>query len=180
MSRKSPEVSRRRLLGLAGTAGLVPLLMPAAGKAIAAEAPVPGQLRFRSVSVDTQPLADKGLSAYAGRVAKEAQPIVATVFADRLTPNRSDAPRLVVRIDLIELSSGGEQSTGFGLGPAANSDWIAGAGEIIDAHGKILRTEPIHTSAPSYGGQGADVLAVEALRTRQLITLLAEWINKAI
>lgn len=175
MARRDISASRRfwvKALGLG-------LLLPASGLA-AVQTAFAGEQRFSAISVDTKPLADKGLSGYAARITKVAQPLVAEVFADRLTPNTPSAPRLVIRIDSIQLGSSERQRMPFSIGSSNDLDWISGAGVVTDAHGKVLHVEPIETSAQAFGGSTADILAIEALRTQHLITVLAQWIHQAV
>ncbi len=173
----SQLLSRRGLLQIAGTAACLAAL-PAAALAATSEAYQPGG-NLRSLSIDTQGLADRGLSNYAVRIQRLAQPIIDAVFADRRAPGNSDAPHLVVKIDEILLSSEGDQAVG-GIGTADNYDWISGAGVLTDAHGKVLSVKPIQTADPAYGGGGADVLTIENIRTQRLITQFAEFIKQAI
>jgi hypothetical protein len=173
----SNGVSRRGLLRAFSTVGLIAGLPVAAVAAVAGSSPV-GEARFRSVSIDTRPLADAGLSNYAVRIAKMAEPIAQSVFADRIVPGQADAPRLVLRINSIQLASeGGLTALPF---DSDNKDWIDGAGEIVDAHGKVLHVEPVQTTSDAFRGGGADILTVENLRTQRLITVLAEWIDRSV
>jgi hypothetical protein len=173
----SNRISRRGLLRTAGAAGLA-VGMPMTAFA-AAGTPLPaGETRFRSLSIDTRPLAEAGLSNYAVRIAKMAEPILASVFANRMAPGRADAPRLVLRIDSIQLSSDGD----LGIAPFSTDekDWISGAGEVVDAHGKVIRVEPVQTTSDAFRGGAGDILGVENLRTQRLITVLAEWVDRYI
>ena len=166
------DISRRGLLRVAGATGLLAGL-----PTLALADPAPGQLRFRSVSVDTQPLADKGLPNFANRISGLAGPVVASVFANRLDTGRRDAPRLVVRIDSLTLEHEAGRSGPFFSDDA--KDWISGAGEVVDTHGHVLKVEPIETSTASmFRGGGADFLSIEDVRMQRLITILAEWVDR--
>jgi hypothetical protein len=174
----SNATSCRRLLGLATVAGLAASLT--FGTIVAkADTQAPGEMRFSSISVDTQGLADRGLSNYAVRVAKEAQPIVQKVFADRLAPGTS-APRLVLKINEILLSSDADAPGGSPFGPGSENDFISGVGEVVDGHGHVIETKPIETSATPFGGEGPDIVYLENLRTKNLISTMAEWIKREI
>jgi hypothetical protein len=169
----SSGVSRRGLLGVT-VAGLA-LGLPRI--AIAADSFPVGQTRFRSVSVDTRGLAESGLPNYAVRIAKMAEPIVASVFANRLAPGDAGAPRLVLKINSISLDRDGNIGrTPFNL---EDRDWISGGGDIVDGRGKVLRSAPIETSAGAFDPSG-DVLTAENIRTERLITILAEWVDRSI
>lgn len=139
----------------------------------------PGEMRFSSVSVDTQGLADRGLPNYAVRVAREAEPILQKVFADRLASGTS-SPRLILKINKIILSSDPDGSGGSMFGTSGESDYITGVGEVVDGHGHVIESKPIETSATPLGGQGPDIVYLENLRTKNLISTLAEWVKREI
>ncbi len=179
MNLHSNPLSRRRLVAIVATtifAGALPTvgLTPAIAGAVDA---APGEVRFRSLSVDTQPLADKGLSNYAVRVAKAAGPILDSVFAGRLTPGDASAPRLVIRIDEISFN---DTDGGSGFGFIGGTDSISGAGELVDAKGKVIKMQPVTTSLNSIGVGSSDIDGEVNLRTDRLITVLAEWVKREI
>jgi len=164
-------LSRRSLLLGAGIAGL------AAFPAVA-DPFTPGEARFTGLSVDTSPIAERGLTNYAARVAREAQPILTKVFADRLAQGHAGGLRLVLRIDSIGLSSNaGARGLNF---LDSNQDSIEGAGVILDAHGKVVHIEPIYTTASAFGPRTGDTLENEDLRMQNLVTILAEWVKRAV
>jgi hypothetical protein len=168
-------LSRRALLEGAGTVGLAAAMSLSGVMAARADAPV-GSVRFSGLSIDTQPLANRGLPDYAARIAREAQPVVASVFADRLAAKRTGAPRLILRIDSIVLNAmpntGPFMTTGF--------DEISGAGVIVDAHGKVLQVVPVSTSAGAFGNTSSYIVSVEDLRTMGLVRVLAEWVKQSV
>ncbi len=170
--------SRRGVLRLAGAAGALASLPLGVIAALADQAP--GELRFSGLSVDTSGLAERGLSNYAVRIAKEAQPILDRVFADRRASGGAGAPRLVLKIDQIQLASDVGAAAGFGAGPDSESDYITGAGQVVDGRGHVIATKPIDASAAPIGGPGPDILYLEKVRTERLIEVLAEWVKQAV
>lgn len=173
--------SRRHIMGwafAAGAAAVLPTQAFAARKphaeAVDAAPYVAGQSSFSSVTVDTSGMADRGLPNYAARIAKEAEPLVTKIFADRLSSGRSGA-RLIIKVDIIDLRS--EESTNAGFFGTSSQDSISGAGVVVDAHGRELFRKPIDTSIPSMHSPG-DLLYVENLRAMNLVETLARWVKQ--
>ncbi len=142
-----------------------------------------GVTRFRSVEIDTRTMAERGLSNYAERIRIAAKPVVANVFADRLDPKAPGGLKLVLRIDSIKLNEPGGSSN-FGLSPhqfrSSATDWIEGAGLVVDGKGRVLATEPVTTSQSADNTSHGDVLAAEQLRTMRLIDTLARWVKQKV
>lgn len=178
------HVSRRQIMRVAALASLasaIPSVALAAHRHAAVtgavDAFVPGQTAFRSVSVDTSGLAARGLPNYAARIARESGPLVAKIFADRLAPEHSGAPRLIIKVDTIELGS--EDDTGSGFFSGGSNDSISGAGVIVNARGVVLDSKPIDTSLPVLHSP-ADILYVENLRALNLVSTLARWVKQSV
>ena len=144
---------------------------------------VRGATIFSALEIDTRPLADRGLSNYAVRIRAIARPIAVQVFADRLGPSAKGGPKLVLQIRSIQLGSS-ENGQDFGFGrrmlSRAATDWIEGAGLVIDRSGRVLAEIPIQSHRSASDAPRGDVLALEDERTRQLIGLLAQWVKQQI
>lgn len=174
--------SRRQMMRAAVLAGLAVALpvdaFAARRKAqasVAAEPYVPHQTAFASASVDTSGLANRGLPNYAARIARETAPVVHDVFADRLTGGRPGAPRVIVRIDTIEL--GNADANNFGLFGSGNPDSVSGAAVVVDGAGRVVFEKPLWTSIPAAPTNG-DLLYSEDLRARRLVETLARWVKQ--
>ncbi len=174
--------SRRNVMGWAIAAGAVAILPT---QAFAARKPhaevmdsapyVAGQSTFSSVTVDTSGMAERGLTNYAARIAKETEPLVTKIFADRLSAGRSSGARLIIKVDIIDLGS--SESTNVGLFGTSSQDTISGSGVVVDAHGREVFRKPIDTSLPAMHSPG-DLLYVENLRAVNLVETLARWIKQ--
>ncbi|MDR3494866.1 MAG: hypothetical protein P4L82_09700 [Ancalomicrobiaceae bacterium] len=178
-------MSRRAMLALALAAlgGAAPAL---AAKRHTHPVAVPppvfhkGVTMFRTIEIDTRPMAERGLSNYALRIQDLAGPVAARIFSDRFNPHAPEGLRLVLRINSIELRqpmSGHNSRFDVGSG-GDNQDWIEGSGVVLDNSGHVFATVPITTSASSniaglnWSPEG------EQLRTQGLIELLARWVKQ--
>lgn len=182
MKPQDKHFSRRQMVRFGLIAGMAVVLPAEAFAAhrkthtsVAVEPYVPHQTDFASASVDTSGLADRGLPNYAARIAQETAASVRDVFADRLAAGRPGAPRVIVRVDTIELGNAGSSQLGLLSGGA--SDSISGAAVVVDASGRVLFEKPLWTSLPAPAPAG-DVLYDEDLRARKLVTTLARWVKQ--
>lgn len=182
MELEDKQLSRRQMVRfglIAGVAAALPAEAFAARRkahtSVAAEPYVPHQTAFAGAAVDTSGLADRGLPNYAARIARETASSVRDIFADRLAEGRPGAPRVIVRVDTIEL--GNAASSQLGLWSGGSSDSISGAAVVVDANGRVLFEKPLWTSLPVLGS-AADVLYDEDLRARKLVATLARWVKQ--
>lgn len=147
MSRPFP-VTRRALLALA----TLPLGACVAGSGT----PAPAVARFRTVRVDTGPLAARGVGRYAGVVAETLRAAVAQVFAGRLAPNDRGAPTLTIEVATVRLAawSGSGAASGFGFEDGGDSDdTMTGALVLTSTDGRAIdRRSHMATSDAGSGG----------------------------
>lgn len=179
MSKEKTSFSRRRLVRfglMAGLAVVLPVEALAAHKtshpSSAAEPYVPHQTGFASATVDPSGLSERGLPNYAARIARLSSRAVRDVFADRLASGQRGAPRVIVRVDTIELGNAESVSTGF-FGSGAE-DSISGAVLVVDAGGRVLFEKPLWTSVPVQRIPG-DIVSAEDFRATNLVATLARW-----
>jgi hypothetical protein len=177
---ENTEFGRRTFLTGAVGCGIA-TIWPATSFATLAPAPYEkGVSRFRSLHIDTQPLADKGLSNYAVRIRAMADPIARQVFAGRLDPKDPAGLKLILRIDSIQLgpATSGRVPFAFGWNSFGNdsTDWIEGAGVVVQRDGHVIAEKKTSTSANGSTVIPGDVLASERLRTQHLIEVLARWV----
>lgn len=150
---------RAVLVGLIGFGAM-------AGSALAA----PAQ-RVRAVRVDAAPLAAKGVSRYAARVAAAAEPAMRAQFAGLMTADRR-APTAVLQISSISLSSNPGRSFRMLDG---EDDWISGAGLLVGPNGAVLRRVPLSISNRSVNGPPVMLLQDEDRRMHELVDKMAYW-----
>lgn len=182
MDARDKQLSRRQMVRFGLMAGIA-VALPAEALAahrkthasVASEPYVPHQTAFASASIDTSGLAERGLPNYAAKIARETAASVRDVFADRVASGRPGAPRVIVRVDTIELGNAGSSQLGFLSG--GSPDTISGAAVVVDAGGQVLFEKPLWTSLPVQGAIG-DILYVEDLRARNLVVTLARWVKQ--
>lgn len=182
MDNRDTQFSRRQMVRfglMAGIAAALPVEALAARRtthaAVASEPYVPHETAFASASVDTSGLAERGLPNYAARIGRETAPLVREVFADRLAHGQSGAPRVIVRVDTIEL--GNAESNGIGVFGGGDPDTISGAAVVVDAAGRVLYEKPLFTSLPVMLSPG-DIQYAEDLRAKNLVATLARWVKQ--
>ena len=158
MNRQMP-LSRRSALAILGAAPLA--AAPALAQARA--------VRFRSVSVDTSPIAQRGATSYARAVSLYLTSSMRRIFAGRIDPSLRDAPTLVARVESVTLSANvGGSNGGFGPTSGGNNDNLDGAGLLIGPGGGVQARYPIlsvldaEAAGPWYGPD-ADAHRLEAL-----------------
>lgn len=176
--------TRRTALGLLAAAALPPCrpaaaqasggspLLPGAGTAL------PARLRFRTVAVDTAPLARLGSPATADLVGHVMGRKLHDVFADLIAPGDGGGATLVARISSITLvpyvsgrSYGGRSSGGGG------NDNIEGVG-IVRAGGRVLTEVPVLTVLdPGYSGAWY-LPDIDALRVDSICHQFAYWLRR--
>lgn len=131
---RRPLVPTRRSF-LAGLA-LAPLAACAG-----TEAPLPANLRIRSVRIDTAPLAARGLPTWAERIRTIAEASARTVFADR-DPTGVEVTLIADQAWLASYNGGGTPP--FDDDPP--TDWIEGWISIAGARGTPPRRLRLYSS----------------------------------
>jgi hypothetical protein len=172
----SERPSRRAVIGAV-------VALPAAALGLAACAtrpPAPAVHRFRSVTIDAGPFADKGVPAYAARVADAARAAVAKAFAGRIDPGDRSAPALTIEIAGVSIPAwaggGGGGDRKFGFGTDSPSDWMNGALVLRSPSGAVVDRRP-HLSSKSPSGFWWDPNNEDS-RMRDLAALYVWWAAK--
>lgn len=163
-------LTRRGVLTVLGAWAMAPLSRASAEQAPGAD------LRFGVITVDTSPLARKGLSAAATAAIHEQLALaLAQVFADRMAPRQSPAT-LVARIDSFSLASYAGDDVGAFGGPT-DTDYLEGAGLVVSG-GRVLSTTPILSAlAASYSGAWY-LPDIDARRIASITHHFAYWLRR--
>jgi hypothetical protein len=159
------DIDRRRAVFLAAAA-VAAVATPAA----AATAGLAG------VRVDTAPIAARGLPNYARRVAAASSAAATSALADRIRAGDSSLPTLVLRLDMVTLSSdvgSGRHSGQFGSDQ--QRDWIEGEAVLVDRRGRVLGSKRITTYEPATWHGNPDIMADEDVRIARVVQVFAYW-----
>ena len=149
-------INRRRFMGLLAA---VPVGVGASGARAQAAA-----TSFRSVAVDTSPMARYG-GAHIGDLLTEALlPTMRKVFADLIHPGDTRAPVLVARIATLTMSVYDGEVEVDGFGP---KDAIEGDGLVVQGGRTLSSTHVLTELSPGYSGsvvtQGLDLIRYESI-----------------
>jgi hypothetical protein len=136
----------------------------------------PAATRFREIRVDVAPLAPKGEDEIGSWVAAVLPGYLSQTFAKYLAPGDRGAPVLVARIDQVTL---GQPHTRMSmlLQATDTTDWIEGAGVVLDASGRTIGTYPLFSSIDVDSQQRSPYQA-EIIRRRveTLALSFAQWL----
>lgn len=159
-------IERRHFLG-----GLAASLFAAASPALAQSPQLSG------VAVDVGRLRAAGLGPFADHLARALLVETRAAFADRI--GRS-GPRLVVRIDKLQLASYvGESSGGLFSGGTPN-DYLEGEALLVGPRGEILAAYPQLLALPANSGGAWYVPGGEQRRAEVLAKYYALWLRRKI
>jgi hypothetical protein len=157
------SVLGRAAMGLALLAGLTAF----AGSALA------GGARFRSVVIDTSPLAAGGYPTYAQMVERAVAPSVAAAFADSIDPSDPRGLRLVFRIYSVTLP------VATGAARESENDFMQSEGVVVDARGRVVSVTPILSPVSSWTTPANLPVEVEEFRRVRALGLhAAYWLKR--
>lgn len=131
-----------------------------------------------SVRVDVSPLRAKGAGQFADLMQAALSDALRAEFAGRIRPG---APRLVVQIDTLFLSSyaGDSGDDGF-FGQGGSSDSMNGTALLLGPRGQVLVRHPQLLSVPSYSGGAWYAPDNEQRRAVYLARTYAQWLGRAL
>ena len=137
----------------------------------------PAATRFREIRVDVAPLAPKGEDEIGSWVAAVLPGYLSQTFAKYLAPGDRGAPVLVARIDLVIIGPPYQRSGANGPTAFDTTDWIEGAGVVLDASGRTIGTYPLFSSIDVDSQQRSPYQA-EIIRRRveTLALSFAQWL----
>jgi hypothetical protein len=159
-------IDRRRLIG-----GLAAVFLAAASPVQAQTPPLSG------VAVDVGRLRAIGLGPFADHLARALYVETQAAFADRI--GRS-GPRLVVRIDKLQLASYVGESGGGFQSSGTPSDYLEGEALLIGPRGEILASYPQLLALPASSGGAWYVPGGEQRRAEALAKYYAQWLRRKI
>jgi hypothetical protein len=136
-----------------------------------------GPQRFNAVLVDVQPLHAKGLGPFADLVRSALLRELQRAYADRLGGGRA-APRLVVRIDGISMSTYVGRGGGFYRGGVDN-DYLEGEALVVAPTGQVMARHPQLSALPSSSGGAWYDPASEQRRLLALAAHYAGWLRRS-
>ena len=122
------------------------------------------QVHLKAIVVDTSPYAASGAGSYADVVKDSVLAQARHIFANRLDPRDAKGATLVIRIDSVMWTEGGNsygRHHGQFLMNVEPMDYMEGAG-ILMRGGKVILEHPMLASRQSEGGYGrprADALS---------------------
>jgi hypothetical protein len=130
---------------------------------------------FRSVSVDTSPIAEAGRPAYASIVQRAVTPAISAAFADRINPGDPRGLRLVIRIHSVTLP------LVTGSSHWSDNDFMKSEGLVVDARGRIVSVTPLLSPAQSWtASPNLPVEAADFQRIQALGQQTAYWLKRKI
>lgn len=156
-------IDRREALG--GLAALLLMGTPALAQA--------GTIS--GVAVDVSRLRASGLGPFADLLARALLAETRAVFADRIGKG---GPRLVVRIDRIQLASYVGESSGGLFSSGTPSDYLEGEALLVGPRGEIIAAYPQLLALPASSGGAWYVPGGEQRRAEALARTYAQWLRR--
>jgi hypothetical protein len=159
-------IDRRQALG-----GLAALLIANVTPALAQSGSISG------VAVDVGRLKAMGLGPFADHLARALLAETRTAFADRL--GRA-GPRLVVRIDKLQLAAYVGESSGGLFSSGTPNDYLEGEALLVGPRGEILAAYPQLLALPASSGGAWYVPGGEQRRAEALARAYAQWLRRKV
>jgi hypothetical protein len=137
----------------------------------------PAATRFREIRVNVSPMLAKDEDEFASWVAAALPGDLRQTFAKYLAPGDRSAAVLVARVDHVIIGPPYQHSGSEGPTTSDTTDWIEGAGVVLDASGRAVATYPL-TSSFDVDSQQRSPYQAEIIRRRveMLALSFAQWL----
>lgn len=133
----------------------------------------PAAAQYRSVVVDTSPIAEEGRPAFAEKVRRAVEPSVAEAFAAQVNPGDPRGLRLVVRIRSVTLPL---VTGGFG---SSQNDFMKSEALVVDGRGRVVASTPVVLSpVTAFAPANLPIDVEEYRRIRNLGQHAAGWLKR--
>ncbi|MFZ1962388.1 MAG: hypothetical protein WAU78_02780 [Roseiarcus sp.] len=137
----------------------------------------PAATRFREIRLNVSPMLAKDEDEFASWVAAALPGYLNQTFAKYLAPGDRGAAVLVARVDHVIVGPPYQHSGSNGPTTSDTTDWIEGAGVVLDASGRTIGTYPLMSSI-NVDSQQRSPYQAEIIRRRveTLALSFAQWL----